>query len=65
MKLIIDRVEGEWLVAQMPDGDMVQLPRKLLPEAKDGDVVVIEIDPSERAKREQAVQQLMSELFFD
>ncbi len=65
MKLVIDRVEGEWLVAQMPDGDMVQLPLKLLPGAKDGDVIVIEIDQTERIQREQAVEQLMNELFSD
>ena len=65
MKLIIDRIEGEFLVAEMPEGKMVQLPRMLLPQAVEGDVITIDIDPVERSKRERAVEQLMNDLFND
>ncbi len=65
MRLVIDRIEGEWIVAQMPDENMLQLPKTLLPEAVEGDVIVIEIDAAERTKRQQAVEELMNELFTD
>ncbi len=65
MKLVIDRIEGKWIVAQMPDGNMVELPKILLPKAVEGDVIVIDIDAAERAKRQQAVEELMDELFTD
>lgn len=65
MKLVIDRIEGKWIVAQMPDGNMVELPKILLPKATEGDVIVIDIDADERDKRQQAVEELMNELFTD
>ncbi len=65
MKVIIDRLEGEFAVVELSDGRMAQLPRVLVPEGREGDVVNITIDPAERQKREATVQALMNDLFAD
>lgn len=65
MKLCIDRIEGQYIVAEMPDGKTVELPRVLLPQAVEGDIISITLDTKEKIKRERAVEQLMNDLFLD
>lgn len=63
MKGIIDRIEGEYAVLEWEDGQMVNLPRLLVPTAKEGDVVDISIDQEETKARKKRVQKLMDNLF--
>jgi len=65
MQVILDRFEGDFAVAELPDGSMARLPKVLVPEAREGDVINIEIDAAAREKRESAVAELMNELFSD
>ncbi len=65
MKVVIDRFEGKTAVVELPDGSRAKLPRVLVPDAREGDVITITVDPVERAKREQAVEELMNDLFSD
>ena len=43
MRVIIDRFEGEYAVVELEDGSMAYLAAKLLPGAREGDVVLIKI----------------------
>ena len=65
MKVIIDRLEDKIAVVELEDGSRAEMPRVLIPEAKEGDVISIDVDPSTREKRERAVEELMNELFSD
>ena len=65
MQVVIDRFEGEFAVVELSGGAFVNLPRVLVPEAKEGDVIHISIDAAERSRREQAVEELMNDLFSD
>ena len=65
MQVIIDRFEGEFAVVETEQGGFADLPRVLVPEAKEGDVVNITVDPVATAKRKQAVEELMKDLFSD
>lgn len=65
MQVVIDRFEGEFAVVELSNGAFVNLPRALVPEAKEGDVIRISVDAAERSRREQAVEELMSDLFSD
>ncbi len=64
MKVIIDRFEGEYAIVEA-EGKRVQLARALVPEAKEGDVVRIEIDATETLQRKQGIKELMDQLFCD
>lgn len=65
MKVIIDRLEDKIAVVELEDGSRAEMPRVLIPEAKEGDVISIDVDPSTRKKRERAVEELMNDLFSD
>lgn len=64
MKVIIDRFEGSFAVVELPDKSVMNLPRKLLPqEAKEGDVISIDIDKYETERRRKEIKKLTDDLF--
>ena len=65
MKGIIDRFEGEYAVLEIGDGRHVDLPRALVPDAHEGDVVNITVDHEETERRRARIRQLVDELFED
>lgn len=65
MKVIIDRFEGDYAVVEINKGKFANLPKELVPDAKEGDVIVITIDQDETEKRKEHVKDLMNQLFED
>ncbi len=65
MEVIIDRFEGEYAVVELEIGEFVNLPRILVPNAKEGDVVNITIDENSTKKRKEHIESLMNNLFED
>ncbi len=62
--IIIDRIEGEFAVVELPDGRMVDMPKELLPVgANEGDVIEIRINRDERARRQKRIEELMNDLW--
>lgn len=66
MKIIIDRFEEEFVVAELENKQMINIPKAIIPlDAKEGDVVSIEIDVDETNKRRESIHNLMTELWED
>lgn len=65
MQVIIDRFEGEYAVVETDSGNFVNLPKILIPDAHEGDVVDIIINTEETSKRSENIQNLMDDLFED
>jgi len=66
MQIIIDRFEGEFAVVELKDKTTVNMPRCLLPsDALEGDIISIEVDISETAKRVAKIKKLENSLFED
>ena len=65
MKVIIDRFEGDYVVVEIDKGNFVNLPKELVPNAKEGDIVIIRVDHEETNKRKEHVKDLMNQLFED
>ena len=69
MRVIIDRFEGDLAVCERPDRTMMNIPRNSLPpEAKEGDVLIIEnncisLDVTDTADRKKAVEERMRKLW--
>lgn len=63
MKIIIDRFEGEFAVAEMPDKSYVNVPKALLSEFCEGDVLKIQKDIEETQKRKRKAEDAFSALF--
>lgn len=66
MKIIIDRFEGNFAVAELENMDTVNIPKQIIPnDAKEGTVIIIEIDHFETEKRKQRITDKMNELWSD
>lgn len=65
MKVIIDRFEGEYAVVEIEVGKCVNIPKTLVPNAQEGDVIKIEVDKQETIERKKHIQELMSNVFED
>lgn len=65
MKVIIDRIEGDYVVVEIGVGKIVSAPKILFQNAKEGDVFKIEIDREETDARKEKIQKLMNNLFED
>lgn len=63
MQVIIDRFEGQYAVVELPDRTMVNIPKILLSDAKEGDVISIAIDAVATAERKKEMQKLMNEVW--
>ena len=65
MKVIIDRFEGDYAVVEIEVGKCVNIPKILVPNAKEGDVINIEIDNNETEERKKNIKNLMNNIFED
>lgn len=65
MKVIIDRFEGDYAIVELDIGKVINVPKILFPNAKEGDVFKIEIDKEETNNRKNKIQGLINELFID
>ncbi|MBO4452338.1 MAG: DUF3006 domain-containing protein [Clostridia bacterium] len=64
MKVIVDRFEEGFAVVELPGGEETALiSRSLIPEAKEGDAVVIAIDEAETERRREEARSRFSRLF--
>ena len=63
MKVIIDRIEGEYAVCEVKNGVFSNIPLVLLEGAKEGDIVNIEILKEETAIRKENLQKRLNNLF--
>ncbi len=65
MYITIDRFEGQYAVAELEDGTLLNVPRRLFPAAKEGDVVRINVDPEKTQAKRNEVKNLTDKLFRD
>lgn len=63
MRAIIDRFEDGFAVLELEGGKMVNVPIEIIPKgAKEGDVVLIEIDKTKTTERQKRIKELFDEL---
>lgn len=66
MKLIIDRFEGDFAVIELPNGQMIDCPKAILPnDAKEGSVLEIIVDEKATNDKLQKITKRMNSLFRD
>lgn len=64
MKVIIDRFEGEIAVIELENGEMVDIPKKILPDkAKEGSIINITCDEIETQLSREAAKKKMNSIF--
>lgn len=65
MQVIIDRIEGEFAVVELDDGSILDVPKSLFNDAKEGDIIDISINHKLTDERNKEVKNLMDDLFVD
>jgi len=66
MKYTIDRFEGEFAVVELENQQFVNIPRSAIPmEAKEGDILNVQVDQEETEKRRKHIQKLMDDVWAD
>lgn len=63
MKVIVDRFEGDYAVVEIAIGKCVNIPRVLVPDAKEGDIIKIEIEKEETEEIKKYIKDLMNNVF--
>ena len=67
MQIIVDRFEGEFAVVEYENKDkklcFVNIPKVIIPDAVEGDVIDITVNKDETKKRENNIKNLMDSLF--
>jgi DUF3006 family protein len=64
MKIVIDRFEEEFVVVELENKQMINIPKIIMPKnAKEGDVISIEVDVDESVRRKEKISNFMNELW--
>ena len=64
MRVIIDRFEGGFAVVELENLEMVDLPKKLVPDdAEEGDVLEINVNEKETEARRERIRKLSEDLW--
>ena len=63
MRVIVDRIEDNYMVIELEDGRFINISKDLIPDIKEGDVIDININHEETLKRKKEITQVMNDLF--
>ena len=63
MKVTADRIENGFIVAELPDGSFADLPLCFAPQAKEGDIINIQVDEAETSERAANMRTRLDSLF--
>jgi len=56
MRVVIDRLEGDIAVVELENGKVIDAPKVLFSDAKEGDIVYIEINRDETESKKDEIQ---------
>ena len=65
MTITIDRIEGNYLIVELENGKIINLPKGLIPNAKENDIYTITLNKDEMKKRKNNINNLINDLFID
>ncbi len=65
MEVVVDRIEEDFLVLELPNSKHVNVPKELIPDALEGDIIDIKINFEKRENREKEIEILSNQLFLE
>ncbi len=65
MKVIVDRIEENYLIIELENGKTYEIPKEIIPEVIEGDVINLEIDRKETKNRQKKIKNIMNQVFKD
>lgn len=64
MRVVVDRFEGDYAKVELDEGVFYDIPKVLVPDAKEGDIIDIIVNHEETDKLKSEVDSLIDELFM-
>ena len=66
MKYTIDRFESNIAVVELKNKKIIDIPKEAIPqEAKEGDIINVQVDKTETAKQKKHIKKLMKDVWAD
>jgi len=65
MKVVVERIENEILILDLDDGTKAEILQKLVPEAKEGDIIKFYVDKVETESRKKEMTERVNRLWKD
>ena len=65
MTITIDRIEDNYLIVELENGKTIDIPKELIPNAKENDIYNITLNESKMKKRKNNINNLINNLFID
>ena len=65
MEVIVDRIEGDYLVLELENKKHINVLKELVPNAVEGDIIDININYQKRVEREDKIEKLKNNLFIE
>lgn len=65
MEVIVNRIEGNYLVLELENGNVIDVPKELIPEVCEGDIVNITIDKEKTKRKKEEIENLINSVFED
>lgn len=62
MRVIIDRIEGDFVIVELEDGNIIEVNKELFGDAKEGDIYYIEKDIEAKEERIEEISSLFERL---
>lgn len=63
MQMIIDRIEGDFFIVELPDGTMAKVEKAVLAQFSEGDVISIAKDDAATKAAKKAADEALCDLF--
>ena len=63
LKVILDRFEEDFALVELENKEILNIPRILVSEAEEGDIIEIRICKEETRQRQEEIEKLANDLF--
>ncbi len=63
LKVILDRFEEDFALVELENKEIVNIPRILVSEAEEGDIIEIRICKEETRQRQEEIEKIANDLF--
>lgn len=63
LKVILDRFEEDFALVELENKEIVNIPRILVSEAEEGDIIEIRICKEETKQRQEEIEKIANDLF--
>ncbi|MGM9834213.1 MAG: DUF3006 domain-containing protein [Bacilli bacterium] len=65
MEVIVERIEKDIVVVELPNGKHLEVPKELFGNVKENDVITIVVDKEKTASKKVEIQDIINQVFED